>query len=210
MTALYPQYHTKIKLSYLGVLDNGINSLDDKGKTFTLVSCSNIIKLKRLHLIIEILRNIHFDIKWVHFGAGDIEEEIKKMAEELPPNVKTVFNGHMKNEEVIEFYKSNPVNLFITTSETEGLPVSIQEAISFGIPVIATNVGGIAEIVNEQTGFLIDKNFKPTVVAEIIEDFKISNKNSKKFREGVRQFWKGSFDAEKNYQLFYEYLINQN
>ena len=45
-----------------------------------------------------------------------------------------------------------PVDLFLTVSANEGIPVSIMEAQSFGIPVIATDVGGISEIVNNVNG----------------------------------------------------------
>ena len=49
----------------------------------------------------------------------------------------------------------NDFDLFVNMSLSEGIPVSIMEAISFGIPIIATNVGGNAEIVNDETGVLI-------------------------------------------------------
>ena len=48
--------------------------------------------------------------------------------------------------------------MFINLSSSEGIPVSIMEAQSFGIPVIATNVGGSGEIVVSETGVLVDEN----------------------------------------------------
>jgi len=48
----------------------------------------------------------------------------------------------LPHNDVLNYYASNPVDVFINTSSSEGLPVSIMEAMSFGIPVIATNVGG--------------------------------------------------------------------
>ena len=48
----------------------------------------------------------------------------------------------------------------MNVSESEGIPVSIMEASSFGIPVIATNVGGVGEIVeNGYNGLLLNKDF---------------------------------------------------
>jgi glycosyltransferase involved in cell wall biosynthesis len=87
--------------------------------------------------------------------------------------------------------------------------MSIQEAISFGIPIIATNVGGIHEIVNNRTGILIEKNFDSKKVAEQIEVFITSNKNQEEFRNGVRNFWKENFDAEKVYTEFYKILTEE-
>ncbi|NCO54621.1 MAG: glycosyltransferase, partial [Bacteroidetes bacterium] len=63
------------------------------------------------------------------------------------------------------------VDLFINVSESEGIPVSIMEALSAGIPVIATNVGGTNEIVNNDVGFLIDKEFEINTAVNIINNY---------------------------------------
>ena len=68
--------------------------------------------------------------------------------------------GHYPNEELLRYYGSNHVDLFINTSSTEGVPVSIMEAQSFGIPVIATDTGGVKEVVTEGTGSLLPVDFR--------------------------------------------------
>ena len=85
-------------------------------------------------------------------------------------NIKINFLGKLEKEKVMNFYLTNHVDLFLNTSISEGIPVSIMEAISFGIPILATNVGGTKEIVNNTTGFLIDAEFKPENIAEIIDN----------------------------------------
>lgn len=195
----------KVSVQYWGTTDHGINRFD-KGKRFKLVSCSNLIGLKRVHLIVGILEKIGFELDWVHFGDGELKESMKKLAMNLPQNINWVFKGAVSNEEIIQYYKNEPVNLFITTSETEGLPVSIQEAISFGIPVLATNVGGISEVVNERTGLLIDKDFDVEKIAALVTEFSSSEMNSIEFRTGVRNFWIENFEAGKNYTYFYRKL----
>ena len=202
------KFTNKIQTQYWGTKDEGNNNLS-ANIPFSIVSCSRIIPLKRINLIIYILKSITTDINWIHFGDGTDEKFIKEKAKELPANIHYTFKGNVSNQEIIEFYKTNAVNLFITTSETESLPMSIQEAISFGIPVIATNVGGIPEIVNNQTGILIDKNFDSKKVAEQIEDFITSDKNKEEFRNGVRNFWKENFDAEKVYTEFSKVLTKE-
>lgn len=200
----------KIRVKYLGTGNHGINELKGNPEDFTLVSCSNLIPLKRVHLIIEILKRVNFKLTWVHFGDGSCFQEIQTLIKTLPSTVTAELKGSVPNPDIIAFYKTVPVNLFITTSETEGLPVSIQEAISFGIPVIATRVGGIPEIVNEQTGFLIEKDFKVDQVADLIRTFKMSPKNEQVFREGVRSFWKNHFNATDVYAYFAEELKKTN
>ena len=200
---IYPE---KIFIQFLGTEDHGIGSFI-KEKRFTMVSCSRIVPLKRVHLIVEILKQINFELTWIHFGNGKSVEAVKQLAVELPTNINYELKGDTLNKDIMEFYKNNSVNLFITTSETESLPVSIQEAISFGIPIIATNVGGVSEVVNEQTGYLIDKDFDVEDVASLINGFKNSEKNSMEFRLGVRDFWKRNFEANEVYEKFYHELI---
>ena len=104
-----------------------------------------------------------------------------------------------KNQiEIQEIYKNYYFDFFINTSLYEGLPVSIMEAFSFGIPAIATNVGGTSEIVNSENGVLIDKDFDPKEVAETI--VQIYNNNLNNLRVNAWKTWKEKFDAEKNYE----------
>lgn len=198
----------KVQLQYWGTNDYGLNPFD-KQSLFTIVSCSNLIPLKRVHLIIEILKQLKFEFKWVHFGDGFLMNDLKEKAKSLPNSAHFEFKGSVSNQEVLSFYNTNSVNLFITTSETESLPVSIQEAISFGIPCVATNVGGISEIVNDTTGALIDKDFDIIAVADIVHSFYSGNKNTPEYRRGVRQFWLDHFSAVVNYNAFYSEIVQR-
>jgi len=189
----------KTIVSRLGVVDRGINS-NENNSVFRLVSCSAFQKYKRVHLIIEILKKIKLKIEWVHFGDGELKNEVLSKAKELPANINFKWMGFVKNEEVLNYFTSNHVNLFINVSETEGIPVSIMEAISFGVPIIAPNVGGISEIVNNQTGYLVEKNFAPEFVAAIIENhFNMGEQAVKILRKNCRDFWIKNYSAENNY-----------
>lgn len=76
-----------------------------------------------------------------------------------------------QNQQVYDYYKSNKVDVFVNVSYSEGLPVSLMEASSFGIPVIATDVGGSAEIIDKEqkNGFLLDKDFEIGALQKKIE-----------------------------------------
>lgn len=80
------------------------------------------------------------------------------------------------------------------------------EAISFGIPVLSTDVGGCNEIVNEQTGQLIPLNTPTAEIASIIERIASSNINTLEFRRGVRAFWQNNFEIEMNYKELFDIL----
>lgn len=198
----------KISVSYLGVPEQGTNPYDEV-ELFTIVSCSNPIPLKRVHLIVEILKHVTIPVRWVHFGDGKSLEFIKNKAEELPLNISYEFKGHVHNQEVLNYYRNNSINLFIIVSEIEGLPMSLIEACSFGIPVLGTNVGGIPEIINDKTGIVIPKDFSPESVAQLIMDFEKSVMNSVDFRAGVKEFWFENFNSNINYENFYNTLIKK-
>lgn len=199
----YPRYANKFYLNHLGIFDHGLAPFNLE-TIFTIVSCSNLNILKRVHMVAELLCKINFKVKWVHFGDGAERERILSIVKKMPNNVTVELRGSVANSEVINYYQSNSVNAFIHLSETEGgVPLALQEAASFGIPLIGTVVGGAAEIINEKTGIQLPVNFDINYLIEIINGFKESSKNTIAFRNEVRDFWKNSFSLNTNYLKFY-------
>ena len=141
----FPDCAGKIEVSYLGTKDCGLADMVRNGN-FHLVTCSAIIPLKRLGLLAEALKiceenGHHFS--WTCIGDGPLLVNLKEYVKtNLKQNIIVTFTGRLKHADVMDYLKSNSINLFVNVSETEGLPVSIMEAISFGIPALATDVGG--------------------------------------------------------------------
>ena len=199
------KFNTKsIKVSRLGV--KKIGEFHKKvSKKFLIVSCSNLIKVKQVHLIAESLSKIkNHEINWVHFGDGILMNEIINYCEKnLPKNIKVEFKGRVSNKEVVGFYIKNVPDLFINLSSSEGVPMSIMEAMSCSIPVIATNVGGTSEIVNNENGLLLKKSFEIGEVSKFIEKFyTLKIKEKETLRKNAYETWSESFDASKNYNNF--------
>ena len=67
------------------------------------------------------------------------------------------FKGNVDNAEILKYYRENSIDCFALLSEHEGAPVSIMEAESAGIPIVATDVGGVRELV-DGNGFLLSSN----------------------------------------------------
>jgi glycosyltransferase involved in cell wall biosynthesis len=105
----------------------------------------------------------------------------------------------VENRTVLKHYRDNPVDVFVNVSESEGLPVSIMEAQSFGIPVVATAVGGVPEIVNDTTGHLLDANPGPDDVAQAV--WRLASRSAEA-RVQITQHWRERFSAETNYAAF--------
>ncbi len=208
----YGDFQNKITVSHLGKFNNRKALFNKEKKGFHFVSCSNIIELKRIHLIIDILsqlKNLE-NLRWTHFGDGNLRNKIEEYATKKLRHCQFEFKGIVENKEILDFYSENYIDLFINVSEHEGIPVSIMEAISAGIPVVATDVGGTREIVNDKTGFLINKDFSVVDVAKIMEDFiSLPDSEQKKYRQNAHQFWEENYEATKNYTDFYNNLTNR-
>ena len=209
------RWESKSIVSYLGSPDFSCPSRPDQGgkSGLTLVSCSNMIPLKRVHLIIDALALLPEDIQvqWHHFGDGVSRAALTEQAEiMLNPltNVQWKFWGHVSNGELSNLYQKIQPDLFITTSSSEGLPVSIMEASSAGVPAIATAVGGIPEIVrDEKTGFLLSANPSAQEVAGAIWRFYVLTPVEKTAMGGAaRALWAEQFDAMKNAEAFVQQL----
>jgi glycosyltransferase involved in cell wall biosynthesis len=107
--------------------------------------------------------------------------------------------GRVKNEVIMTYYATNPIDLFINVSEVEGVPVSVMEAFSFGIPCFATDVGGTGEIVNETNGYLASKDFNISELYNYIKNVRTLSK-TKQLRINARQSWQELCNATTNYQ----------
>ena len=206
----YPSSAPKLKLSRLGTKDQGVNPSKTTNDSFILASCSTFYHYKNLELIPKILSHITFPLTWIHIGGeGPEKDKVIQLAKTLPPHIKIDFKGDLSQKEVFDFYRTNYIDLFINVSKSEGLPVALMEAISFGIPIMAPNVGGIKEITNTKTGVLVELNTSAEELAK-----KITSLHTKQIsinRNEVRKFWEENFNGEKNFSAFAKelnYLAN--
>lgn len=204
----YPEYREKIQERFLGTVDYGV-PFYKPSKEFRLVSCSNVVRVKRLDRLVDALGKItNKTIFWTHFGDGILLDDIKKQAKNLPDNIKIDFRGNVRNTDLMEIYSTEFFDLFVNVSESEGIPVSIMEAISFGIPCVAADVGGISEIVESGfNGWLLKKDCTPDDIAEQIYKFGgLSETDYRDFRKNARLLWEDRFNADANYKLFVDEL----
>lgn len=207
----YPKYKSKMNVFRLGVEDNATSPKSIFPQTFQIVSCSSLIPLKRVNLIADVLNNCSVPICWTHFGGEDLA--ISAMNNKLPQlrdDLEINWKGKVKNEEVQSFYDNQSIDLLINLSSSEGIPVSMMEAISFGIPVFANNVGGISEVVKSETGELIPDGLTALEIASRLDIFLLSGKTrNEDFRNGVRRFWFQNYSAEQNHQKLISHLNTQ-
>lgn len=199
----YPKYKKKFYYSPLGVFDKGINPTSINNNSFQIVSCSTLTPIKRVHLIPQILKLQSKNIHWIHFGDGNERTRIEKYCKEFPKNITYEIRGFVKNDEVLNYYKTKHVDLFVQLSETEGgVPVSIQEAISFGIPILGSNAGGIPETINKN-GWLVEVEASIENMSKILNNI-IKQKNIENERLASRKLFLEEFNAIRNHTEFFE------
>ncbi len=103
-------------------------------------------------------------------------------------------------------------DLFILTSNYEGLPMVIIEALSSGIPVVASNVGGISELLDGNNGIAVDNN--PDIMAEKIKDIlSLPSEERKCMSESAKNSYNRLFTVSQmaeGYQNIYNKIFNRN
>lgn len=183
----------------------------DRQVVFRIVSCSNLIKLKRVTLIIDALSSISdLHLEWVHFGSGSEETKIRKYAEErlrTRDNIRYDFRGYVPRNVIYGYYESTFVHCFINVSESEGSPVSMQEALAFGIPVIGTDVGGVSEMI-DGNGYLLNTNPDAKEIADKIKMMAGLNDDAyTDMRNASLQIWKRDYNQINNAERFCKFLL---
>lgn len=200
----YPECNTQI--SRLGTQDVGTIKMRSTDGIIRVLSCSSVYPLKRVDLILKSVVELAKvrDVEWTHLGGGENYKMLKTQAEyEQNKHLKINLPGQMPYSDVMKYYKNNQFDVFVNLSTNEGIPVSIMEAISCNVPIVATNVGGTSEIVDEQTGKLVGENPTPEEVANAIEYL---FDNREKYQP--REFWLRNYVAEKNYMEYAYFLAS--
>jgi glycosyltransferase involved in cell wall biosynthesis len=174
-----------------------------------IVSCSHVTAVKRVPLIADALiafarAHPQRAVAWTHFGDGPDLPAVRERLRAAPANLTAVLTGAVENARVIDHYAREPVDLFLLLSASEGLPVSIQEAAAAAIPVIATDVGGVREIVGSDNGALLPADPTLAAVVGALESLLLDPDAPRRAarRAASRRRWAEGFDAETNHARF--------
>jgi colanic acid/amylovoran biosynthesis glycosyltransferase len=209
----YPKSINKLNVERLGVLSikNSLNILEPG--VIKVISCSGVRKEKRVNLILKSLNRYCREhpnsiVQWTHIGGGGIDfKNLEKEIKSAEQNLKINLLGNLDYNEIYNYYKKNDLNIFINLSLREGVPVAIMEALSASMTVLATDVGATSEIVNKDTGVLINKNFSQkdfnNGINHIIDNYQNLSKKTYKI-------YKKYYNANSNYINFYEKLNEIN
>lgn len=126
-------------------------------------------------------------------------------------NVRVCLKGRLTNDEVHQYYSKKNIDMFINVSASEGLPVSIMEAMSYGVPALATDVGGNSEIVTNETGYLVKADISSEELAEFFEKLTLNVNQVTEKKENAYRMWENQYQVNKNVErlvaCFYDTAI---
>ncbi len=149
------------------------------------------------------------NVKIIIIGEGHAEKKIKETVAKYNLSDYITFTGKISPETIQNFYQM--ADIFVLPSYTEGLPLVVIEAMACGLPVVASCVGGIPEIVkNNINGFLVPPRNKEKLTQKL--EFLINDeKLRKKFGEKSLEAIDDEFNIDKKINKFiklYTSLIN--
>lgn len=207
----FPVHHSKISPALMGIPDPGFLSQKSDDGVFRVVSCAIIRPVKRIDLLLDGIAeasrqrpDVRFE--WHHFGNGEeegVREQLQALADEiLPANARAYLPGYPGQQELFRYYRENPVDVFVNVSVSEGTPVSVMEAASCGIPLIATAVGGNKEIVTNENGYLLSPNPSALEIAQAFFSVIDHPENIDERRTASRAVWNERYHAGRNLEEF--------
>jgi glycosyltransferase involved in cell wall biosynthesis len=204
----WPDAKAVFAAARLGTNDPGFICRPSSDGGLRIVSCSFLVAVKRVALLAAGIaalarRQPDLRIEWHHFGDGPERAKVEALAgSTFPRSVTWTMHGHLKVEEVFAWYRDHPVDVFVNVSSSEGTPVSVMEASSCAIPIVATAVGGNREAVTSRSGMLLDPNPTDDEIGMVLEWFALNPKQASAMREQSRNVWERNYAASANFPQF--------
>jgi glycosyltransferase involved in cell wall biosynthesis len=172
---------------------------------------ARLVEVKNLELLIEIgqslkTKNMHFRISI--FGEGPQKKSLQEKINSKGLQDQVVLEGFVQDS----FEILDALDIFTLTSFREGLPMSLLEAMAVGTPVICTNVGGIGEVLKNNSGILIDnfsKNDFVDAILRINKDEELRKKLSGKSKNIIDE----NFNIDHNNKILmnlYSFHLNNS
>lgn len=173
-----PRRPERVRTIRLGVR---VPDLPEQARSHTsrlnLLTLSACVPVKRLHLMVDALeiwadrfsggRTVH----WTHVGDGPLFHELRESTRKLEARgqVTVRLAGRLSNDRVLAELRAAPFDAIVNVSSSEGVPVSLMEAMAHGIPAVATDVGGTRELVEPGGGFLLPADITAAELAAFFD-----------------------------------------
>jgi len=141
--------------------------LDPAGRIL-VVTIARLDHQKGIDVLIDVVREIgkrRNDIRFVVVGDGPLRNEGRRWA--ASANVESLIRFEGETNEPYLYLKA--ADLFLLTSRWEALPITIAEAFQTALPVVATDTGGVAELVSRSVGYVVPVGDVDALTESILE-----------------------------------------
>jgi glycosyltransferase involved in cell wall biosynthesis len=133
----------------------------------SLIFIGNLIKTKGVFELLRAIQLLNDPAIRLHMvGGGPEAQALQQQAAQFGIADQVQFYGRLPHQQVSELLQHS--QLLVLPSYSEGVPNVIMEALACGIPVVATSVGGIPEVVSKHSGVLL-ADYQPATIAAGIE-----------------------------------------
>ena len=197
-----PSKHLKNFILNLGfknkieIINNGVFIPKENTNIFTndqinITIVSRLVSHKNIKKIIRAISDLNDPLIYLNIiGDGPELNQLQKISLESNNKDNIIFHGKLNRDDINHIFLKS--DIYIQASNYEGLPHSLLEAISYGIPVLCTPVGECKEILgNEDRGYILDlpvsKNNIKSKISEIIGEKNIANKKGEKGKDFITE-----------------------
>ena len=210
-----PSQHLKNFILNLGfknkieIINNGVFIPEENTNIFTndqinITIVSRLVSHKNIEKIIKAISDLNSPLINLNIiGDGPELNQLQKISLESNNKDNIIFHGKLNRDDINHIFLKS--DIYIQASNYEGLPHSLLEAMSYGIPVLCTPVGECKEILgNEDRGYILDlpvsKNNIKSKISEIIGEKDIANKKGERGKDFINEKYNltNSFNLYKN------------
>jgi glycosyltransferase involved in cell wall biosynthesis len=207
-SAVADEVYKKVDFKAHEIVINGIDSAEfsplnmqyaryqlNLPRKIKLIGCAARVEPGKGHKVL-LDQLVHFSEEYqlVFAGSGSMLEEYKMLAKTLGVDKRVLWLGNVS--QMVTFYSA--IDIFCLFSEREGLPLSILEAMSCNKPVVASNVGGISEVVTSRCGVLLELNEAHLLSSAVSSAFNLKKDNvirEEAIKQGCSRIMAAQYDA---------------
>lgn len=213
-------YKDKVQVMHMGVRlpeESQISKPQTQKGKFVLASLGDFIPKKGQKFLIEAIsllvkRGVE-NILCLLIGDGPLEKKLRHKVDQLGLEKIVVFTGRLPHSELLAMWEKGAIDAVVMPSITapdgdkEGIPVALMEAMAHRIPVIATDTGGIPELLSPETGILVPEKSPEalaTAILRLMNDEGLGNRLS---QNGFKRI-EAKFELGKIVQSLLQLIMN--
>ncbi len=203
------------------VIGSGINISQFRNKnvkrtnssTCKLITVARLVEFKGLEYLIKaisILKAKKRNLKLTIVGDGPLRKDLEKLSRQLEVENLIDFVGAKNHYEIPNLMWKNDVfiisSIIDSKGRTEGFGAVILEAMAASLPVVATSVGGITDIVNNENGILVPEKC-PKSISNAIEKLITNKKLASNYKKNGLDFVMKNFSDESIINSYNEFFL---